>query len=116
MILEGWSKYSKPECIVEAKGKVTEKGLGTVYFGCFGLIPAVTEIVAVQGQQDFNMVVPFQAHFEQLLHSLILLVCFCIRHSISLHWRTLFQLLAVSFIYTVPYRELSIDIHKDGVY
>lgn len=95
---------------------VTAKGLVTVNFGCFGLIPAVAEIAAVQGQQNFNMVVPFQAHFEQPLHSLVLLICFCIRHSISLDWRTWFQLWAVSFIYSVPYKELSIDIHKDGIY
>lgn len=92
----------------------------TVNFGCFGLITAVAEIVAVQGQQNFNMMVPSQAHFEQSLHCLIcLLVCFCVRHSISLDWGT-FHLLAVSFIYSVPCRELSIDhncdIHKDGVY
>lgn len=79
-------------------------------------MPAVAEIVAVQGQQNFNMVVPFQAYFEQHLHTLILLVCFCIRHSITLDWRTLFQLLAVGFIYSIRYRELSIDIYTVGVY
>lgn len=97
-------------------------------FGCSGLIAAVAEVVVVQSQQNTNMMVQFQAHFEQLPHSLNLFVrfrldlgfCFCTRQSISFDKVTLFQLASVSFLFSVYYRELSIDHHcgidKDGVY
>ena len=99
----------------------------SVNFGCFGLIPAVAEVVAVQSQQNINMMVPFQTHFEQLPHSLSLFVRFklglgfgfCIRQSISFDKITLFQLASVSFIFSVHYGELSRDhcsIDKDRVY
>lgn len=37
----------------------------SVNFGCFGLIPAAAEVVAEQSQQNINMMVLFQARFEQ---------------------------------------------------